>query len=153
MRKFTLGLSAATALGTVLSCAPLASAAPPITLVARVTQTGAIGDGTSQGSGLVFAEDIYRDNQKVGRAGVTCTIVRTDPIGPTDSSRDMQCLGTFILGGGDITGQGILTFTQAPTDFTLAITGGTGSYYNASGTIHGHVLNDTDAEITITLNG
>lgn len=116
----------------------------------RVTQTAAIGDGTSQGSGLVFAEDVYRDNQKVGRAGVNCTIVRTDA---TDNSRDMQCLGTFILAGGDITGQGILTFTQAPTDFTLAVTGGTGSYYNASGTIHGHVLNETDTEVTITLNG
>ncbi|MGW7364370.1 allene oxide cyclase barrel-like domain-containing protein [Streptomyces sp. NPDC054841] len=150
MRRINLALSAATAFGAVLYCAPLASAAPPFTLLTRVTEATTTGDGSSQGSELVIAEDVYRDNQMVGRAGVTCTIVRVDPL---DDSRDMQCVATFLLAGGDITLQGRLTFTQAPTDFDVAVTGGTGIYSDASGTAHGHVVNETDTEVTISLNG
>ncbi|MEU6086178.1 hypothetical protein ABZ865_05075 [Streptomyces sp. NPDC047085] len=151
MRSFNLGLSTAAAVSALLCCAPPASAAPAgngtytVTVVARNTEQSVVGDGTSQGSEITVAQDLYRDNQLVGRNVANCRIARTVT---ADNSRDMQCLGTFVLADGDITGQGRITFTQAPTDFDLAITGGTGRYRNASGWIHGHVLNDTDTQLT-----
>ena len=46
-----------------------------------------------------------------------------------------QCVATFDLPTGQITVQGVLR--DAP-DFTIAVTGGTGDYSGAGGTLTGH---------------
>ncbi|MFF4692289.1 hypothetical protein [Streptomyces sp. NPDC001307] len=54
-----------------------------------------------------------------------------------------------MLADGDITAQGRVTFIQAPTDFDVAIIGGTGSYRRATGWLHGHSVNGTDTQVTL----
>lgn len=161
MRTFNLlGLSAATVMSAALCCAPLASAAAPaadsaprtdgqrkevLDLVAKTTQISPVD--LTQGSSFAVANDLYRDNHKVGQGGVTCTIVRTD-----QNSGEMQCLGTLSLAKGDITIQGLRFFAQSPADFDMAITGGTGAYSDSSGWVHGHALNETDTQLTFHIS-
>lgn len=152
MRHFSLlAVSAATAVSAVLCLSPIAAAADPaaaialrdndhqreeaFTLVAQNTQRTNIGDGSTQGSGSVFANDLYFNSLKVGTGGGTCTIVRT---GPADSGA-MQCLAAFSLPKGDITAQGVISFTGSPSSFDLGITGGTEAYRDSSGWIHGSI--------------
>ncbi|TGB06623.1 dirigent protein [Streptomyces sp. MZ04] len=86
------------------------------------------------GDSFAFADDLYdsKGGGKVGRDGVTCTVVRVaDP-------DDLLCVGTFVLEGGHIAGQAIVPLDeseQQPT-FDIAITGGTGDYDEARGYIH-----------------
>lgn len=58
-----------------------------------------------------------------------------------------NCVATAVLPGGSLTGQGVVEISSAgtphPTD--LAITGGTGRYAGARGTLH--VKNTTGYEI------
>jgi hypothetical protein len=136
------------ALGTCLAAsvalsAPLpASAAPTqddetFTLYAKEV-AGEEDEGEEQAPGVgdsfAFADDLYRTKggAKVGRDGVTCTVVRLGDPG------DLLCVGTFVVSGGHITGQAILPLQESeelPT-FDIAITGGTGDYEAARGYIH-----------------
>ncbi|MGW0910442.1 allene oxide cyclase barrel-like domain-containing protein [Streptomyces sp. NPDC002784] len=128
------GLAAATAL---VMAAPAAAQEDDFTLYAREVA----GDEEEQqqapevGDTFSFADDLYREKggDKVGRDGVACTVVRTgDPM-------DIQCLGTFVLSGGQITAQVLMTVplnesAELPA-FDASVTGGTGDYRGASGQI------------------
>lgn len=86
------------------------------------------------GDSFAFADDLYdsKGGGKVGRDGVTCTVVRVADPG------DLLCVGTFVLEGGHIAGQAVLPLDeseQQPT-FDIAITGGTGDYEEVRGYIH-----------------
>ncbi|MER5711133.1 hypothetical protein AB0B13_35780 [Streptomyces sp. NPDC042898] len=97
------------------------------------------GDTAAPGVGdhFAFADDLYRTKggEKVGRDGVSCTVVRTgDP-------SDLQCVGTFVLTGGAdgrIAGQTLLSVeadAQQPPAFDIAVTGGTGDFKDVRGYI------------------
>ncbi|MDC0773026.1 allene oxide cyclase barrel-like domain-containing protein [Streptomyces sp. HD] len=133
-------LTAAVALGAPLP----ASAAPTqddetFTLYAReVVDPNGESESEPQepdiGDSFAFADDLYRakGGETVGRDGVTCTVVRLGNPG------DLLCVGTFVLPGGHISGQALLPLQeseQQPT-FDIAITGGTGDYEAARGSIH-----------------
>lgn len=73
------------------------------------------------------------------------------------SEAEILCLGALTVGDGQITFQGLVDtftfFTNHPVDF--AITGGTGPYRKASGTVTVLILPDvpdgTDAVLTVDL--
>lgn len=111
-----------------------------------------IGDpATGVGDQFVFGGDVsnHKGGAKVGRMAGACT---------NTSATESLCAAAFTIGGGQITFQGIVdngTFSSGqPTDF--AITGGTGPYRHAHGTITGMILqgvpNSTDAVFTVQLD-
>jgi Dirigent-like protein len=79
----------------------------------------------------------------IGHDSGTCTFTRI-----IDSREGLvNCVATAVLPGGSLTGQGLVEMSSAgkpqPTD--LAITGGTGKYASARGTLH--LKNTTGYEI------
>jgi hypothetical protein len=86
------------------------------------------------GNEFVFAHDLFRGGDKVGALGGTGTVVRSDHRGGTLT---LQLVVTAALPGGQITTQGLATFSEEGGDeaFRLAITGGTGRYRTAHGEV------------------
>ena len=89
------------------------------------------------GGSFAFADDLFKakGGDKVGRDGVTCTVVRTGSPG------DLQCVGTFVLNGGpggQLAGQALVAFdpsNEQPAAFDIAVTGGTGDFKDVRGYI------------------
>jgi allene oxide cyclase len=135
--------TAAIVMAAALACAlPIARAAADetLTLVERatsdaVTDLGAQGD--SAGDILTFANEIYdKDNaNKVGSDNGFCA--RTIP------GKAWECIWTATLADGQITVEGPFYDTA---DSELAITGGTGEYAEASGSLALHARNDKGTE-------
>jgi hypothetical protein len=104
-----------------------------------------LGDpGDSLGDQEVFSQDLFLQGAKVGMSGVVCTLVRLQPM----VSATAQCLATVELHAGQITIQGLLTFTDGPSTFEVAITGGTGKYSTAHGVA---IVEEGETEDRITL--
>lgn len=137
---------------TVLSAAALAALLVPaflagsaaadetIALVERaasdaVTDLGAQGD--SAGDILTFANEVYdKDNaKKVGSDNGWCA--------RTVAGKAWECIWTTTLADGQITVEGPFYDTA---DSELAITGGTGAYAEASGSLALHARNDKGTE-------
>ena len=108
----------------------------------------------SLGDYFVATEDLFRKGKKVGHDHATCTLTRLEPKTGKPETGAVQCLITFMLPEGQITVQGVRTFAldaQEPPNFVLAITGGTGAYKAARGSVHIVDLNETDSRITLQL--
>jgi hypothetical protein len=103
--------------------------------------------GDSLGDQSVFSQDLFRQGEKVGSAGVVCTLVRLEP----RVSATAQCVGTAKLPRGQITVQGLLTFTDGPATFRVAITGGTGRFRTAHGVAIVEEVSETRDRITFRL--
>lgn len=132
------GLAAAAALVTT---APASAQEDDFTLYAR--EVG--GDEEDQeeqqqlpevGDTFSFADDLFQEKggDRVGRDGVACTVVRAG------NPMDIQCVGTFVLSGGQITAQVLMTVpleesAELPA-FDASVTGGTGDYRGATGQVH-----------------
>lgn len=110
-----------------------------------------LGDpGPSVGDQLVLGGDLsnHQGGTLVGRSAGQCTF---------SSEAEILCLAALSLEDGQITFQGIVDtftfFTNHPVDF--AITGGTGPYHKARGTVTVLILpgvpNGTDAVVTVDL--
>jgi len=82
----------------------------------------------SPGDGFVLSEALTKDGKSFGSTYVQCTFI-------TAAADAYQCVGTLDLPNGQITAQGVVRDTP---DFTIAVTGGTGAYTAASGTLTGH---------------
>jgi hypothetical protein len=102
----------------------------------------------SLGDEFVFSARLMKFGKHVGNLGVVCTVtsVRTET---------SQCVATASFlrsfhGGGQITVQGLLT--GEPENFTLAITGGTGSFVAAEGQVHVRQVTDTLEVLTFELH-
>ncbi|MET9721144.1 hypothetical protein [Streptomyces zaomyceticus] len=142
-RVGVLGVSAVAAGAFSAVAAVPASAAEgfEFTLYAQEVPTDQGGDTTGPppelGDSFAFADDLFRSKggDKVGRDGVTCTVVRTG------SPNDLVCVGTFVLNGGpggQIMGQTLLSVdpdAEEQAAFDIAVTGGTGDFKDARGTI------------------
>jgi hypothetical protein len=102
---------------------------------------GPASEKDSTGDVLGFANDLYDENNesKVGSDNGFC--IRTAP------GEAFECAWTARLDGGQITVQG--PFLDAD-DSELAITGGTGDYENASGTMSLHARNPEGTEYDFT---
>ncbi|MGW1587992.1 allene oxide cyclase barrel-like domain-containing protein [Streptomyces sp. NPDC002386] len=159
MRKLHLRpLLSVTAAAVVLTGVHLASAstssaqgahqrAETIQLVAKQTQSHTVDTGRkgpSLGDQLITAEDLYQDGKKVGDHAVVCTYVH---IGPDA----LQCLGTFALPRGQITGQALLHLpSHSPVD--VAVTGGSGTYNGAGGYVHTVPAGTTERHLTFHIS-
>lgn len=107
--------------------------------------------GPSVGDQLVIGGDVFNheDGTLVGRSAAHCTF---------SSQAELLCSGAFTVEDGQITFQDIVDistfFTNHPVDF--AITGGTGPYRKARGTVTVLILpdvpNGTDAVLTVDLH-
>ena len=94
--------------------------------------------GFSVGDRFVFSDNVFRDSEQVGILGGECTTVRFEPHpvpqGQEPTSVTFQCVASIQLPDGQVTGQGLVTFSEASgPSVTIAITGGTGAYRTAHG--------------------
>ena len=134
---------AAIVLSAALGSAALvgrAAADETLTLVERassdtVTDLGAKGD--SAGDILTFANEVFdKDNAtKVGSDNGWCA--------RTVAGKAWECVWTLTLAEGQITVEGPFHDTA---DSVLAVTGGTGEYAEASGSLALHARNDKGTE-------
>jgi hypothetical protein len=101
--------------------------------------------GESLGDQSVISEDLFRQGKNVGKTGVVCTVVRIEEA----PAVTLQCVATAELPRGQITAQGLITFTEAgPGRSRLAITGGTGRYRTAHGVVLIEELSGTENRLT-----
>jgi len=98
-------------------------------------------EGDSVGDVLGFANEVFDENNqnKIGTDSGSC--VRT-AVGAA-----WECIWTLTLSDGSLTVEGPFYDTQ---DSTLAITGGTGAYKNASGQMTLHARNAQGTEFDFT---
>ena len=82
--------------------------------------------GFSLGDAFVFTSKLTHHDVRVGHTGVVCTIV-------SKRREESQCVGTARIHGDQITIQGLLA--GEPDEFEFPITGGTGAYEGAQGTL------------------
>ena len=105
--------------------------------------------GDSLGDQFVTSSDLFRAGEKVGVDGVVCTIVRLEPM----VSATAQCVATAEFRKGQITVQGLLTFSEETEGepFRLAITGGTGKYKEAHGELKVVEISETESQLTFKI--
>jgi hypothetical protein len=82
--------------------------------------------GPAPGAVMVFSEKLAQGGKAVGSDHIVCTFTGTWP-GETDF-----CRAVFELRGGSVVAEGV----SARGPFTVAVTGGTGRYAGARGTVH-----------------
>jgi hypothetical protein len=83
----------------------------------------------SPGDSFLISETLTKHGGDFGSVYIQCTFVIADVT---------QCAATFDLPTGQITAQGVIhqgAFDEV-ADFTQAVTGGTGAYSGAGGTVH-----------------
>ncbi|KIF01313.1 hypothetical protein PL81_36305 [Streptomyces sp. RSD-27] len=166
MRPLTAAcLGTATALVTLLSCAATSGAATGtgtdraqgkdrvITLTGRLAQQSRFpvnpGGAPAQGDRTVFRSVLFdRDGRQVGETGGTCTTTRVDNGGAE------ECVVTYTLPGGQLSAQGMLfgiLNAGPPPSFDNAITGGTGEFDRARGSVHADTIGTGVRRFTIDL--
>ncbi|MDW8807359.1 hypothetical protein P1P68_21860 [Streptomyces scabiei] len=161
-------LGAATALVTLLACAPVAGAtatatgadaAHPrgknkvITLIGRLAQQTRFpvnpGGSPAQGDRTVFRSTLFdKKGNQVGETGGTCDTTRVD-----DGGAEV-CVVTYTLPGGQLSVQGMvygILNPGPPPSFDNAITGGTGVYDRARGSVHADTIAPGTRRFTIHL--
>ena len=104
--------------------------------------------GFTLGDEFVFSSTLMKFGKQVGTAGVVCTVTST-------RTETVQCIGTttfvsWFHGGGQITVQGLLI--GEPERFTVAVTGGTGSFVGAEGQLHVRQVSNTLEVLTFELH-
>ncbi|MEV6653980.1 hypothetical protein [Streptomyces sp. NPDC051219] len=119
------------------------------TEVISLTSTGTgitVVDGGTPGPGLgdqiIITANLFRRGVSYGTEGAVCTRV---------AAQTNLCTGTFSLPRGQVTWQHLQTTPVGtpPSDFDLAITGGTGAYVTARG--YGHVARISESGGAFTL--
>lgn len=159
-------LGTATALVTRLACAPVAAAAATdhdsahaeskgrvITLTGRLAQQSRFpvnpGGSPAQGDRTVFRSVLYdQKGKQVGETGGTCTTTRVEDGGAE------ECVVTYTLPDGRLSVQGMLfgiLVPGPPPSFDNAITGGTGKYERARGSVHADTIAPGKRRFTIHL--
>ncbi|MFF4571283.1 hypothetical protein [Streptomyces sp. NPDC001410] len=160
-------LGTATALVTLLACAPVAAAATDdefadakgtdrvITLIGHLAQQTRFpvnpgGSPAAQGDRTVFRSVLFDQyGNEVGDTGGTCTTTRVDNGGAE------ECVVNYNLPGGQLTVQGMVFGNLnpgPPPSFDNAITGGTGAFDRARGSVHADTIGTGTRRFTIDLD-
>ena len=106
--------------------------------------------GPSIGDRLTFSNPIFdTDGNRIGRDGAECVIMRIDPTEPPARQQIVQCTISVQFADGQITVQGL----AQGTDNTFAITGGTGAYRNARGSLELKVRSATEFDFIFNVIG
>jgi hypothetical protein len=107
--------------------------------------------GPSLGDTLIVHDDWKdMDGTVVGDDGLVCTVTFIDP----DGSTTFQCVLTGHLESGDLTAQGLFTEPAAeppPASAVLAVTGGTGAFAGATGTVKVQEISEEETHFTFRL--
>jgi hypothetical protein len=77
-------------------------------------------EGTGLGDQVVFTTQLLKGDTEVGHQGGVCTVTSV-------ARAEAQCLATYALPGGQITGQALIVLGD-PAPYAVAITGGAGKY-------------------------
>ncbi|MFC9499812.1 MULTISPECIES: hypothetical protein [unclassified Streptomyces] len=169
-------LGTATALVTLLACAPVAAAATDTALVHAkggdrvITLFGQLakqtrfpinpGGDPAQGDRTAFRSVLYYDEAETHVAGETNGTCTTTWVPEVNHQPDVDhqaevCVVTYTLPGGQLTVQGMifgnLTATPPPP-FDNAITGGTGVFDRARGMVHAETVGPGKRRFTIDLD-
>ena len=119
--------------------------------VQQLTRFPVTPGSVSQGDQVVVRSDLFDEaHNKVGESHGTCTTTR----GGADEAE--QCVVTYILPGGQLTVQGMyfgILNPGPPPSFDNAITGGTGKYHRARGSVHADTIATGTRRFTINLKG
>ena len=98
------------------------------------------------GATLTVTDDYLRDGKKVGITQIGCFLTGPGPLA--------LCQAAATLPGGQITSQGSVSIPPAVgVPFTVAITGGTGRYRGARGTIESDQTSQTTGTAVFHLLG
>jgi hypothetical protein len=84
-------------------------------------------EGTALGNQIVFTTQLLKGDTEVGHQGGVCTVTSVQ-------RAEAQCLATYALPGGQITGQALIVLGD-PTPYAAAVTGGSGKYKGVEGEI------------------
>ncbi|WP_405829873.1 allene oxide cyclase barrel-like domain-containing protein [Streptomyces sp. NBC_00105] len=105
--------------------------------------------GPAQGDRTVFRSELLdQDDKVVGETGGTCTTTRV-ALGGAE-----ECVVTYTLPGGQLTVQGMVfghLNEGPPPSFDNAITGGTGEFDRARGSVHAETTGRGERCFTIDL--
>jgi len=112
-----------------------------ITLTANTAQLNLVDAGEpgfTLGDQIAFSDDLRAGDAPAGIDGAVCTLVRIADA--QAQSGTAQCQVTYSLNGGQVTTQGQFTLTHGGFIGvqSAAITGGTGRYRDARGTMELH---------------
>ena len=136
---FLLGATAISIAGADRVTAPERFRVVERALTDTVTDTGVAGD--TAGDLLTFANPIYQNGSQIGHDQGDC--IRIDP-----AAGKWECRWITYVGGGGITVEGPFYDTR---DSTMAITGGTGRFRNARGSMTLHALSATRFQFTFSV--
>ncbi|MFF9910321.1 hypothetical protein [Streptomyces sp. NPDC013457] len=163
LRAARFGL--ATALVTLLAATPVAAATTDtgsaqaknkdrvITLTGKLAQQTRFpvnpGGSPAQGDRTVFRSVLFdADGKEVGETGGTCDTTRVENGGAE------VCVVTYTLPGGQLSVQGMvfgILNPGPPPSFDNGITGGTGVFDRARGSVHAETIAPGTRRFTITL--
>lgn len=96
----------------------------------------------SLGDAFIFTSRLTKQGTRVGNTGVVCTIISA-------KREESQCVGSARLRAGQITIQGLLAGESQR--FSFPITGGSGAYEGAEGTLHVRELSGNRERLTFSL--
>jgi hypothetical protein len=101
-------------------------------------------EGTALGDQIVFTTQLLKGDTEVGHQGGVCTV--------TSAERgEAQCLATYVLPGGQITGQ-VLIVLGDPAPYLVAVTGGSGKYKGVEGEIRVLPVSETRPRGVLTFH-
>ena len=84
-------------------------------------------EGTDLGDQIVFTTRLLKGDTEVGHQGGVCTVTSV-------ARAEAQCLATYVLPGGQITGQALIVLGD-PAPYLVAVTGGSGKFKGVEGEI------------------
>lgn len=92
------------------------------------------------GDRLVFSHTLTKAGKTEGLSGVECILTSVTSSKAKDkqkaaTSTRSHCVATIVLTDGQIAAQGLTALTEPGGNFELAVTGGTGRFTGAAGTL------------------
>jgi len=109
-----------------------------------VAPTGGPGKPFTQGDAFVIGSQLLMGTKVVGKANLVCTTTQPGSRGGS------VCFGALVLPGGQITFSGYNTVADVPKT-VFAVTGGTGTYSGARGTLTAGTAKNDRIAITVQI--
>jgi hypothetical protein len=101
-------------------------------------------EGTALGDQIVFTTQLLKGDTEVGHQGGVCTVTSVE-------CREAQCLATYALRGGQITGQALIRLGD-PAPYLVAVTGGSGKYEGVEGEVQVDPASETQPRGILTFH-
>jgi Allene oxide cyclase barrel like domain len=100
-------------------------------------------EGTALGDQIVFTSQLLKGDTEVGHQAGVCIVTSV-------ARAEAQCVATYVLPGGQITGQALIRLGD-PAPYAGAITGGSGKYEGAEGEVRVQPVSGTRGILTFHL--